>query len=165
MFATSSYEEIAEVAPNGRKWFQVFLFKDREFMTQLIDRAEKAGFEAIVVTLDGQYFGTRRACLRKPFDFPPHLRLKNVFPDRSDLTYAKIIGLHEYMHPGPTWEDIKWLKSVTKLPVIVKGVMTGEDAALAADVGCDAIWVSNHGGRQLDTLMATVSCVLENHTE
>ena len=74
MFATSSYEEIAQVAPNGRKWFQVFIFKDRVFMTRLIERAEKAGFEALVVTLDGQYFGTRRACLRQPFDFPAHLR-------------------------------------------------------------------------------------------
>lgn len=111
LFATSSYEEIASVAPNGRKWFQIFIFKSRTLMTEIIQRAEKAGFEALVITLDGQYYGTRRACLRKPFEFPAHLRLYNVDANKDKLTYAKIMGLHEYMNPGPTWEDIKWLKS------------------------------------------------------
>ncbi|CAL8099222.1 unnamed protein product [Orchesella dallaii] len=153
-FTTSSYEEVALAAPNARKWFQFFVHKDRSITEGVIRRAEMAGFEAMVLTLDCQYVGKRRASARNPIEFPQHLNLPNDTGDANgELNMSK---LHDSMDYGVTWEAIPWLKRISKLPLVLKGVQTVEDAEVAVELGVDGLIVSNHGGRQIDTTPATI---------
>ncbi|ODM94462.1 Hydroxyacid oxidase 1, partial [Orchesella cincta] len=155
VFATSSYEEVAAAAPNARKWLQFYMHKDRSITQSIIRRAEKAGFEAMVFTVDAQYVGKRRVSFRNPIRFPSHLKLPNATPDaaKDDLD---IFRLHDILDHGVTWEAVSWLKSVSKLPLVLKGIQTADDAMRAVELGVDAIIVSNHGGRQIDTVPTTI---------
>jgi (S)-2-hydroxy-acid oxidase len=167
--ATSSIEEVAKANPRGRKWFQLYVYKNREQSLNLIRRAEAAGFEALVLTVDAPYFGKRRANMRNKFHLPPHLRLANFAEGTGEsacLMANKSGGsamdqLDTLMDQTLTWKDVTWLKNNTRLPVIVKGVMTAEDANLAIAYGVSGIFVSNHGGRQLDTVLASIDALPE----
>lgn len=167
--ATSSIEEVSEAAPNCLKWFQLYIYKDRSVTEQLVRRAEKCGFKALVLTVDTPMFGQRLADARNRFHLPPHLRMANF--DRGKTASDSIqnsptkasSGLNEYalslFDSSITWKDVLWLKSVTKLPLVLKGILTREDALLALKYGASAILVSNHGARQLDGVPSTVRCV------
>ncbi|XP_028175099.1 hydroxyacid oxidase 1 isoform X2 [Ostrinia furnacalis] len=122
--ATSSIEEVAEAAPKAIKWFQLYIYNDREVTKNLVKRAEKAGFKAIALTVDTPLFGLRRADVRNKFTLPPHL-------------------------------------NITKLPIVAKGILRGDDAVKAIKAGCSAILVSNHGARQLDGVPATIEALPE----
>lgn len=155
--ATTSIEDVAAAAPNCIKWFQLYIYKDRNVTRNLLSRAERAGFKAVVLTVDAPIFGVRRTDVRNKFKLPPHLRLANFdFTDeRNKLdTSEGGSGLQTYVNKlfdaSITWEDVKWLKSLTNLPIILKGVLTVEDAILARDNGFTGVWISNHGARQLD---------------
>jgi len=156
VFATRSYEDIAREAPQARRWMQFYMHKDRTLTEALIRKAEKAGFEAMVVTIDCQYVGNRRCSRRDPLNFPSHLKLPNATSHAKD-TVSTLFRLHDIMDHGVTWEAIVWLKKVSQLPIILKGIQCPEDARIAADIGINAVWVSNHGGRQLDTTAPTIS--------
>jgi len=165
--ATSSIEEVAKANPNGRKWFQLYVYKDRSQSLNLVRRAEAAGFEALVLTVDAPYFGKRRNNVRHKFHLPSHLRLAN-FEGTSESSVLQAKGggsalskLDDLMDQSLTWKDVSWLKNNTRLPIIVKGIMTAEDAALALVHGVSGIFVSNHGGRQLDTCLATIDALPE----
>ncbi|KAL6258061.1 hypothetical protein P5V15_009978 [Pogonomyrmex californicus] len=165
--STSSIEEVAEAAPEGIKWFQLYVYTDRNVTLNLIKRAERAGFKALVLTIDAPFFGDRRADLRNNFSLPNHLRFANFQGDLSQrINSAKTgSGLNEYVtalfDASLTWDDVKWLKRTTTLPIILKGILTVEDACLAVENGADGIIVSNHGARQIDSVPATIEVLPE----
>ncbi|XP_055700657.1 uncharacterized protein LOC129800361 [Phlebotomus papatasi] len=164
---TSSIEEIAEATPESDKWFQLYIFRDREITKSLIRRAEKCGFKAIVLTVDNSVFGIRRKDIRNNFSMPSNLKLANFVGDRATGigNTNDGPGVMEYVKKeyddSITWEDLKWLVKFTNLPIIVKGILTAEDAVIAVRCGCKGIIVSNHGARQLDGIPATIEALPE----
>ncbi|KAL0131256.1 hypothetical protein PUN28_002670 [Cardiocondyla obscurior] len=165
--STSSIEEVAEAAPNGLKWLQLYIYTDRDVTLNLIKRAERAGFKALVLTIDAPFFGNRRPDLRNKFALPSHLRFANFQGDLSQRINTSRTGsdLNEYVtslfDPTLSWDDVEWLKKITTLPIILKGVLTAEDARLAVEIGVDGIIVSNHGARQIDGVPATIEVLPE----
>ncbi|XP_028134646.1 2-Hydroxyacid oxidase 1-like [Diabrotica virgifera virgifera] len=165
--STYSIEEVAQAAPMAVKWFQVYIYKDRDLTRNLILRAEKAGFKAIVLTVDAPLFGLRIPDLKNKFTLPPHLKLANFEGRVSEMSQdpTKGSGLNNYVNdlfdPSINWEDIKWLKSITNLPIVLKGILTAEDALLAVEAGVAAVQVSNHGSRQLDGTPAAIDALCD----
>ncbi|XP_055596633.1 uncharacterized protein LOC129746779 [Uranotaenia lowii] len=164
--ATYSLEQVAAETPGSPKWFQLYIFKDRTLTESLVRRAEKAGFKAIVLTVDAPMFGIRRAIMRNKFSLPPHLVIRNLEGHLPPVKQGQDApNIQDYMSgqldPTLSWDDVKWLQNFTKLPVIVKGILSKEDAILAADAGVQGIWVSNHGARQLDSVPATIEALPE----
>lgn len=160
--ATSSIEELLQGAPDTSKWFQLYIYKDRELTKKMVLRAEKAGFKALVLTVDAPIFGLRRPDARNKFSLPSNLNLANFVGQLADGVRSKVgSGINAYVtsqfDKAITWADVKWLKSFSKLPVIVKGILRADDAVLAVDHGVDGIIVSNHGARQIDSTPSTVS--------
>ncbi|XP_044267492.1 hydroxyacid oxidase 1 [Tribolium madens] len=165
--ATSSIEEVAQAAPYCTKWFQLYIYNDRNVTRRLVERAEKAGFKALVLTVDTPMFGLRLADIRNKFVLPPHLKFANFAGDKAtgiNQTESGS-GLNNYVNrlfdQSLEWKDIKWLQSFTKLPIVVKGVLTAEDALIAADLGVQGILVSNHGARQVDGTPASIEALPE----
>jgi isopentenyl diphosphate isomerase/L-lactate dehydrogenase-like FMN-dependent dehydrogenase len=164
--STYSLEEVASAA-SGPKWFQVYVFKDRALTASLVRRAETAGYEALVVTVDAPVLGTREADVRNRFSLPAGMFPANLAPeaDRAVRASGDGSGLQQYftanIDPTLTWADIDWLRSLTPLPVLVKGIVRGDDAAEAVAHGVAGIIVSNHGGRQLDSAPAGIDAVSE----
>eukprot|EP01137_Pigoraptor_chileana_P032078 Opistho-2@20888 len=167
--ATTSIEELAASAPNGLRWFQLYVYKDRALTERLVHRAEAAGFKALVLTVDTPLLGRREPDVRNEFKLPAHLRLAN-FDEMDFKSYGVQIanqdsGLAQYIASQfdrtLNWKDVQWLKSITKLPIVIKGILTGDDAMLAVDAGAAAILVSNHGARQLDGVPATIEALPE----
>jgi 4-hydroxymandelate oxidase len=155
--ATTSLEDVATAAPNGARWFQLYLYKDREAAREMIKRVEIAGYQAVVFTVDRPYLGRREADLRNNFGLPAPLKIKNVPMEagREGFEAYRASAFEDDLR----WTDVSWLKSITHLPVLVKGVLRGDDARLALDHGADGIIVSNHGGRQLDGALATIDAL------
>ncbi|XP_018012842.1 glycolate oxidase 2 isoform X2 [Hyalella azteca] len=165
--ATSSIEEVARSAPNTIKFFQLYIYKDRSLTEKLVRRAEEAGFRAVVLTVDSATVGIRRADIRNGFTLPPHLKLANLdsTSDKGTLSDRGNGGssINEYAKnnfvEGITRKDLAWLISVTTLPVVVKGILTSADASLALQAGVAAVWVSNHGARQVDGVPPTIEAL------
>ena len=133
-------EALAAAAPGGRRLFQLYLLKDRGANAALLRRAEAAGMEAVVLTVDRPVLGLRDANTRCGFTLPGRDPRNANACAYQDATLADALS----------WEDVAWLRAATALPVVVKGVLRGDDGAAAVRAGCAAVWVSNHGGRQLD---------------
>lgn len=159
--ATTSLEAIAEATP-APKWFQLYVHKDRGFTESLVHRAEAAGYDALVVTVDTPLLGRRVRDERNRFQLPPGLEMANL---TEMATAADIEGslLAKYVadrHDAAfTWADLEWLRSLSHLPVVLKGIVRADDAARAVDAGVAGIIVSNHGGRQLDSAPATLDAL------
>jgi 4-hydroxymandelate oxidase len=157
--STASLEEVATVAATN--WFQLYVYKDRSITQRLVERATVAGYKAIVVTVDVAEPGVRENILRTGLQLPPGLTLKN-FDEFHDTEAAAILPyVQSQFDPSLTWDDLKWLISSTPLPVLVKGILRGDDAKRALDCGAAAIIVSNHGGRQLDTAVTGIDALPE----
>ena len=140
--------ELAAAAPGAPQWFQLYWSRDRGFTQELIEGAVEAGFAALMLTVDLPVAGRRERDVRTAFALPDDLPLPNL-PQalrRKDFHTA----LHAVVDDTLTWRDLEWLRSVCSLPLVVKGILTAEDALLAAEHGAAAVVVSNHGGRQLD---------------
>jgi len=167
MAATTAIEDIVaaarEVAPDPGLWFQLYLQPDLEFSEAIVRRAEAAGVKAFVVTVDSPVLGRRERDDRNDFhDLPPGLaveNLRNIGENRSGGNTSHVREI--VMSAGLNWDHIAWLRSKTKLPVLIKGVLHAEDARLAVHHGVAGIVVSNHGGRQLDTVPATIDVLPE----
>lgn len=164
-WATSSVEEVASTG-SGIRFFQLYVMKDRNVVAQLVQRAERAGFKAIVLTVDTPRLGRREADIKNRFALPPHLTLKNFDGlDLGRIDGTNDSGLASYVagqvDQSLSWKDLKWLQTITQLPIILKGVLTAEDARLAVQAGAAGIIVSNHGARQLDYVPATVMALEE----
>ncbi|NWW50605.1 HAOX2 oxidase, partial [Pedionomus torquatus] len=153
-YSTCTLEEISAAAPGGLRWFQLYIHRNRAVSQQLVQRAEALGFQALVLTADLPYTGKRRDDVRNGFRLPPHMKLKN-------LEGAFEVCKMSLLDPSVTWNDIYWLRSLTHLPIIIKGILTKEDAELAVRHGVQGIIVSNHGGRQLDGGPATIDALVE----
>ncbi|MEW6721604.1 MAG: alpha-hydroxy acid oxidase [Thermodesulfobacteriota bacterium] len=165
MTANKSLEEIA-ASSRGHRWLQLICFRDREITRDLVRRAEAAGCSALCVTVDQPLFGRRERDIRNAFSLPPGLTMKNLEPyaaERLSSDDPSAMGkfVEDMFDSSFTWEVIAWLRSVTKLPVVVKGVLTAEGARFAVEHGAAGLVVSNHGGRQLDTVPATCEALPE----
>jgi 4-hydroxymandelate oxidase len=167
--ANASYtlEEVAETADSPR-WYQCYFYKDRETMAGMVKRAEEAGYNAICVTLDSSWPSKRERNIRN--DYGKRRRVRpNYTPEQEEAARANApkskfdagLSSRGQNDPGATWEDFKWLRTVTDLPIVFKGIMTAEDAALAAEYGLDGLIVSNHGTRNLDTTLSTIESLPE----
>lgn len=161
--ANTRLEDIAAEA-SCPLWFQLYVYKDRAATAELVKRAEAAGYGAIVLTVDAQLWGVREADVRNRFCLPPGLAIKNLpsgmenFPaDVEDSGLAAYVA--SQLDPALSWQDVAWLRSLTDLPIVLKGIVHPDDAVLAAEHGASAIIVSNHGGRQLDTAPATLDAL------
>jgi len=169
--ATNSIEEVA--ATGAPRWFQLYWVNDREICASFVQRAEAAGYGAIVVTLDTLTLGWRPRDLRQAylpfikgegcgqyFTDPVFLARLDKPPEEDMLTAAATM-LATFPNLGLTWNDLDWLRGQTKLPILVKGVLTADDAALALQHGVDGVIVSNHGGRQVDGAVGALDALVE----
>ena len=163
--ATTSIEDIGKSA-QGPLWFQLYVQRDRGFTRELVRRAEAAGCRALCITVDSPVPGTRNRELRDEFQLPPGMILENLKNMKSAVTrqtngpgndQQKIFSL--LMDPKLTWEGIDSIRSYAKVPVMLKGILNPDDARRAVEHDADGIIVSNHGGRQLDTVPATIEAL------
>jgi L-lactate dehydrogenase (cytochrome) len=178
--ATRSIEEVRAVS-SGRLWFQVYVWRDRGLVKEMVARAEAARYEALMLTVDTAVLGRRERDVRRGFSLPPKIGLGTLvdgalhpgwtwdFVRSEPIRFANVAGqdvgdgssavsLADYINsqfdPSLSWRDLDWLRSIWNGPIVVKGIQTVADAVLAADAGVAAIALSNHGGRQLDTAPA-----------
>ena len=152
--ATTSLEDVAAAAPDAPRWFQLYVFSDRGYAGELVDRAAAAGYRALVLTVDAPVLGHRPRDARNAFRLPDHLAMANLPADLPDQ-YAQAEGsglaaMFTDHDRALTCDDLAWLKDRSGLPLVVKGVHRADDAAACVEAGADAVVVSNHGGRQLD---------------
>ncbi len=160
--ATVSLEETAAAAPASVRWFQLYVHADRELTLSLVRRAEAAGYRALVLTVDTPRLGIRRRHGDTGYVMPPHLHLANLVQPGGPALEANISGYAEVaFDPSLTMDAISWLRAHTTLPVVAKGVLRGDDARACVDSGAAAVVVSNHGGRQLDGVVATADALAE----
>jgi 4-hydroxymandelate oxidase len=166
--ATTAVEDVARAAP-GPLWFQLYVYRRREITRELIRRAEAAGCGAIVVTTTVPVQGNRERDARNAFRLPPGVEMANFhglaqarFPQAEGSGLDAFIGRE--FDPTLTWDVVEWVREATRLPVVLKGIVTPEDARLAVEHGADAVIVSNHGGRQLDGAEPTL-CALPRVAE
>lgn len=153
--ATTRPSELAAAVPKGRRWFQLYCFRDEAVTRAMIDEAVEAGFEAIVVTVDAPPAGNRERDRRTGFEIPAGLGVPSVAAAMGVERAVTIAETFALMNPALTWSDLEELASECRLPVLVKGVLTPEDAELAVAHGAAGVIVSNHGGRQLDRSLAS----------
>ena len=152
VLSTFSNTPIEEVAAQVPTWFQLYVYRDREASAALVRRAEAAGCEALVVTVDAPVLGRRMADIRTGFHLPPDIPLPNLL-DRDRLMRDDGHGsalstfVQEMLDPSLSWKDIDWLRGVTDLPILLKGVLRADDARTAMQAGCAGVIVSNHGHR------------------
>jgi L-lactate dehydrogenase (cytochrome) len=189
--STRSIEEVAAASGSGRRWFQVYVWRDRALLRDMIERAATAGYEALVLTVDTALLGRRERDVRRGFTLPPKIGLDTIvdgilhpgwtwrFVRSEPITFANVatskvagrdasdgttaVNLAENVvaqfDPSLSWRDLDWFRSVWSGPIVVKGIQTVDDAVIAADLGVEAIALSNHGGRQLDDAPAPLDLV------
>jgi L-lactate dehydrogenase (cytochrome) len=183
--STRSIEEVAAVS-TGPKWFQVYVWRDRGLVREMVERAATAGYETLLLTVDTPVLGRRERDVRNGFTLPPKLDFGTIldgilhpgwtwdFVRAEPIRFANVVGravgdgadpvsLADYIStqfdPGLSWRDVDWFRSIWHGPVVIKGIQTIADARLAADAGVAAIALSNHGGRQLDSAPAPLELV------
>ena len=182
---TRSVEEVAAVS-NGSKWFQVYVWRDKGLLKDMILRAREAGFDVLCITVDAAMLGRRERDVRRGFTLPPKMGIDTLFegmirPSWSlrfafsePISFANVAGntdidgstavdlaafMNEQFDPTLSWEDVEWMRSLWDGPVLVKGVQSVADAVIARDRGLDGIVLSNHGGRQLDSAPSIIELV------
>jgi len=160
--STLGTRTLEDVAATGvPRWFQLYIHKDRGLTRHLVERAEAAGFTAIVPTLDTPRIGIRYADQRNRFQLPPGLEVANLSAHFPDAAASGLRAFSEQFDDAIGWDDLAELCRSTTLPVVAKGVLAGADGVRAADAGCAAVIVSNHGGRQLDGDPGTLDALPE----
>ncbi|MHC5600050.1 MAG: alpha-hydroxy acid oxidase [Nostoc sp.] len=168
--ATKSIEEVATASdkfPDSLRWFQLYIHKDRGLTRALVEKAYKAGYKALCLTVDAPVLGQRERDRRNEFALPLNLHLANLATISGlDIPHEKgESGLFTYfaqqLNPAVTWHDLEWLQSLSPLPLVIKGILRGDDAVRAVEYGAKAIVVSNHGGRQLDGAIASLDALPE----
>ncbi|MEM9040251.1 MAG: alpha-hydroxy acid oxidase [Actinomycetota bacterium] len=184
--STRSIEEVASAAPTGEKWFQVYTWKDRELVKDLVQRAHESGFGALWLTVDTAVLGRRERDVRRGMTLPPKLGPRTIvdgalkpwwtwdFLNAEPITFANVVGkndedgstavsladhVHRQFDQRLSWDDIDWLRSIWDGPIVLKGIQTVADAKQAVAVGVTGVGLSNHGGRQLDDAPSPISLV------
>jgi len=183
---TRSIEEVAEVN-DGRKWFQVYVWRDKPVLKEMLERAAAAEYEGIMITVDTAVLGRRERDVRRGFSLPPKVGLDTIFDGikhprwtadflrAEPIQFANVKGssavgdgstpvtLSDYINsqfdPALSWSDIEWFRDNWPGMIMIKGVQTVEDAVIAADMGLDGVILSNHGGRQLDYAPSPIDLV------
>ena len=163
--STRAMEDVA-AAHDEPPWFQLYVYRDRGATEELVRRAEAAGFGALVLTVDAQLWGVRERDVRNQFTLPEGIEMPNLVGAKTTLKRVEgNSGLAAYVNemfdPSLTWDALEWLAGITDLPVLVKGIVHPEDGRLAVERGASGVVVSNHGGRQLDTSIATIRALPE----
>jgi 4-hydroxymandelate oxidase len=161
-------EAIAQAGEGGSRWFQLYVYRDRAITRSLVERAAAAGYSALCLTVDTPLAGLRERDRRNQLRMPAHLELAN-FPSTHTAMHHTGGGagsslaayIHSQWDPTLTWSDVDWLRSISPMPVVVKGVLAPDDARLAVEHGAAAVLVSNHGGRQLDHVPAAITVLEE----
>ena len=156
--SNTSFEDLAKSA-KGHLWVQMYPFRDKDMTKDWLKRARDNGYEAVVVTLDSQWPPKRERNIRNNYQRSRGINYPGAGADAETPRPAGRAG--EGSDPAATWSDLEWIKSAAGLPVVAKGIMTGEDVELCVEVGADAVIVSNHGGRHLDNTLATVEVLSE----
>lgn len=164
ILSTLSNTRIEDVVAqaSGPVWFQLYVYRDRGVTQGLVERVEAAGCQGLVLTVDAPLLGRRERDVRNRFHLPDGLAIENMLPAGLEglPRGAEDSGLAAYfaalLDPALTWADVAWLRSITRLPLVIKGLVRPDDALRAVDCGVTGIMVSNHGGRQLDTAPATI---------
>ncbi len=183
---TRSIEECAEANPAGEKWFQIYTWKDRGLVEELVGRARAAGYGAVWLTVDTAVLGRRERDVRRGMTLPPKLGPKTLidgavhpgwtwdFLQGGPITFANIVGRQDedgstaitladhvarQFDQALSWDDIDWLRSIWDGPIVLKGIQTVADAKQAVSMGVEGIGLSNHGGRQLDDAPTPVSLI------
>ncbi|MEP1125182.1 MAG: alpha-hydroxy acid oxidase [Ilumatobacter sp.] len=183
---TRSIEECAEANPTGEKWFQIYTWKDRGLVEELVGRARRAGYGAVWLTVDTAVLGRRERDVRRGMTLPPKLGPATLvdgaihpgwtwdFLQGGPITFANIVGRHDedgstaitladhvarQFDQALSWDDIDWLRSIWDGPIVLKGIQTVADAKQAVSMGVAGIGLSNHGGRQLDDAPTPVSLI------
>lgn len=165
--ATTSLEDVAAAAPQAPRWFQLYVHKDRDFTARLVARAKAAGYGAIVVTCDTPVLGRRCADVRNGFALPAGMVMANLVeilpPDLAQGDGSELARFVASRHDASfSWKELAAIAELcAPLPLVVKGIIRGDDARAALDHGARAVWVSNHGGRQLDLAPATADGLVE----
>jgi isopentenyl diphosphate isomerase/L-lactate dehydrogenase-like FMN-dependent dehydrogenase len=159
-FSTSSPADVAAAAPEATRWFQLYWHPDRGVTRSLVAQAVEHGFRAIALTVDLPRLGRRERDLRTPVEVPDEYGIA-VFESVLEAARMTPELLDRMVADSLTWHDIEWLRSLTDLPLLVKGVLTAEDALLACEHGAAGVVVSNHGGRQLDGVAASLDALPE----
>jgi 4-hydroxymandelate oxidase len=167
--ASTPLEDVARLvlseADRGPLWFQLYLQPDRGFTRELVQRAEAAGYEALVLTVDAPVSGVRDRERHVGFVLPPGVSAVHLqglrTPPATALQPGQSALFDDLLTHAPTWDDIAWLRSITRLPVLLKGITHPADARLAREHGAAGVIVSNHGGRTLDTMPATAELLPE----
>lgn len=167
IFASRTLEDIAAAA-TGPLWLQLYWLRRREVLAGLVERAEAAGYRALVLTVDAPWVGRRLRDQRRGFAIPAQVRAVNLDPELMATGHRAAVGVsgveahsREQFDPSLTWADLAWLRERTRLPLVLKGILTAEDARLAVEHGVDAVVVSNHGGRQLDGAVTSLRALPE----
>ncbi len=161
--SSRTIEEVAEAASGGRRWFQLYVQRDRDLTAELVKRADAAGYSAIMLTADLPVVGARDRDIRNDFQLPGDVRYVNMRvqrpPEGRGSGLAAFIGFQG--DASLDWDDVPWLRSLTDLPFVLKGVVRAEDARRAVEAGFEGLVVSNHGGRQLDGTVASMDALPE----
>ena len=175
---STSVEAISDYT-SGPKWFQVYVWKDRALVEAVLERAKKAGYTGVILTVDVPVAGNRERDLVNQFTVPPKITPSTIlqmlekpgylydmlstpkitpanFKQTDPSGESIVASLNRQFDQAVTWEDAKWMKEVWGGPFAIKGIARADDARRCVDIGADAVWVSNHGGRQLDTSAATI---------
>ena len=156
-FSNTAVEEVA--AAGYDTWFQLYMARDRRIVERMIERAESAECTAIVLTVDVPVAGLRENLVRTGFTFPAALPRPHVDEFEIDLRGSWGAFVRDHTKRNLTWDDVRWLRARTRLPVWLKGILRDDDARQAVDAGVAGIIVSNHGGRQLDTAIASIDAL------
>ena len=159
--ATSTIEEVAEASGDGPRWFQLYWSPDRGVVRDVVERAEVAGFTALLLTVDLPELGRRERDLRTGFEIPEEIPVPIFLALAENVGAISPTDINWAVDRSLTWRDLEWLRSVSRLPVLVKGILTAEDAVLAVEAGAKGVVVSNHGGRQLDGVAAALDALPE----
>lgn len=172
-----SLEDVAAVA-RVPLWFQLYVYRDRAVTRALVERAEAVGYKALVLTVDTPILGRREKDIRNHFHLPPHLTAKNFVEgsgmeqiSQDSLTSGLLMYILSLWDASLSWKDVEWLATITRMPILLKGILRPDDAVKAIEHGAAGVIVSNHGGRQLDTAVApidtlpSVSQALDNRGE
>jgi 4-hydroxymandelate oxidase len=165
--ATTSLEDVRAAAA-GPMWFQLYIYRDRGVTREMIERAAAARYDAIVLTVDAPALGRRERDIRLGFTLPPGMHIANAVqagmdrvPEASASASGLMLHFRDLHDPALTPADIGWVQSVSGLPVVVKGIVRGDDAVRAINAGARGVVVSNHGGRQLDTSVPSIEALPE----
>jgi 4-hydroxymandelate oxidase len=162
--STVSMEEVAAAVPGAPRWFQLYCYADRAVTEQLVVRAYEAGYTALVVTVDVPVLGRRERDFRNLFTLPEGVRFANFdFAPTAAGSGGSALSswVGTLQTPSLTWEDLAWLRSLAPMPMLLKGIVRADDARRALDLGVAGVWVSNHGGRQLDGSVASLDALPE----